>query len=75
MGSIYGNNLMPVVIEKRLLDIKTAADYLSIGKTLLYQWIKADKIPCLKINSRRLIDVNDLDKFIDELKLSQGLKS
>jgi excisionase family DNA binding protein len=66
---------MPVVIHKRLLDVKSAANYLSIGKTLLYQWITAGKIPCIKINSRRLVDVNDLDKFIDELKLSQGLKS
>ena len=66
---------MAVVLNKRLLDVKSAAEYLSIGKTLLYQWIKAGKIPCLKINSRRLIDVNDLDKFIDELKLRQGLKS
>ena len=57
------------------LSKKAVLDYLSIGKTLLYSWITVGKIPCLKINSRRLIDVNDLDKFIEDLKFSQGLKS
>ena len=64
---------MPVLVQKRLLSIKSAANYLSIGTTLLYEWIGAGKIPCLKINSRRLIDVNDLDRFIDKLKHDQGL--
>ena len=65
---------MPVMMNKRLLDIKAAAQYLSIGKTLLYQWINRDRIPCIKINSRSLIDVEDLDRFIEKLKTDQGLK-
>jgi excisionase family DNA binding protein len=65
---------MPVVLQKRLLDVKTAARYLSIGTTLLYQWIKAGKIPCLKMNTKTLIDVNDLDQFVDDLKIEQEPK-
>jgi excisionase family DNA binding protein len=62
---------LPVVINKRLLDIKTAANYLSISRSLLYQWIEKGKIRALKINSRTVIDVNDLDIFIEELKSKQ----
>jgi len=65
---------MPVLLQKRLLDLKSAADYLSIGKTLLCSWINTGRIPCLKINTRRVIDVNDLDQFIEDLKIEQGLK-
>ena len=63
---------MSIVIDKRLLDVKTAAGYLSIGTTLLYQWIKAGKIPILKMNTKTLIDVNDLDKLVEELKAERG---
>jgi len=59
---------MPIVIDKRLLDTKSAAKYLSISRSLLYQWIDKGFIPYVKINSRTLIDINDLDNLIDELK-------
>ena len=58
-------------MKKRLLDVKSAANYLSIGTTLLYQWSAKGKISSLKINSRRLFDVNDLDEFVDKLKEEQ----
>jgi excisionase family DNA binding protein len=59
---------MPVMMNKRLLDIKAAAEYLSISRSLLYQWIDKGRISALKINTRTLIDVYDLDKLIDNLK-------
>jgi len=62
---------MPVILHKRLLDAKSAADYLSISRSLLYQWNDAGKIPSIKINSRRLFDVYDLDEFIEKLKRKQ----
>jgi excisionase family DNA binding protein len=62
---------MVVVVNKRLLDVKSAADYLSIGRSLLYQWAVKGKIPSIKINTRRLFDVNDLDEFVDKLKEEQ----
>ena len=61
-----------VIMNKRLLDARPAADYLSIGKTLLYQLAAKGKIPGIKINSRRLFDVNDLDEFVDKLKSEQA---
>ena len=62
---------MSVVMNKRLLDLKSAAEYLSIGITTLKSWIRAERIKSIKINSRRLLDVNELDEFIEDLKKEQ----
>ena len=64
---------MPVIIHRRLLDVKSAAEYLSIGRSLLYQLAAKGKIPSIKINSRRLFDVNDLDEFVERMKQEQSL--
>lgn len=64
---------MPVIVNKRLFNIKAAAEYLSISRSLLYQWLANGKIPSITINTRRLIDVNDLDHFVEKLKMKQGL--
>ncbi len=63
---------MPVVIHKRLLNAKAAADYLSISKSKLYYWMDAGKIPSLRIDSCRRFDVNDLDEFVEKLKNEQN---
>jgi excisionase family DNA binding protein len=63
---------MPVVMNKRLLDAKSAANYLSISRALLYQWNAKGKIPSVRINSRRLFDVLDLDRFVDSLKVKNN---
>ena len=55
-------------IYQKLLDAKSASEYLSLGKTLLYQLGAEGKIRSIKINSRRLFDVNDLNAFVDRLK-------
>ncbi len=58
-------------LEKRLLDVKSAALYLSISRSKLYQWAEANKIKSVRIDKRRLFDVYDLDEFIDSLKKDQ----
>jgi len=63
---------MPVVINKRLLDVKSTAEYLSISRALLYQLAAKGKIPSIKINSRRLFDIDDLDEFVERLKQEQN---
>lgn len=62
-----------VVIDKRLLDAKSAANYLSISRALLYQWVSKDRIKSVRINGRRLFDVLDLDEFVDGLKNSNPI--
>ena len=65
---------MPVMLNKRLLDVKAAANYLSISRSKLYQWADRDRIRSVRIDTRRLFDVNDLDEFIESLKAEQGKK-
>ena len=59
---------MPVVLTKRLLDSKEAAEYLSISRSKLYQWAEKGKIRSVRIDSRRLWDVIELDNFVEKLK-------
>ena len=62
---------MSIVVSKRLFDAREAADYLSISRAKLYQWCDANRIPSVRIDSRRLFDVLELDAFVDQLKSSQ----
>ncbi len=59
---------MAVISQKRLLDVKEAANYLSISRTKLYEWCLQGKIPSVRIDSKRLFDVLELDEFVDRLK-------
>jgi excisionase family DNA binding protein len=54
--------------QKRLLDAKEAANYLSISRSNLYVWVESGKIKSLKLGGRRLFDITDLNEFIDQLK-------
>jgi len=59
---------MSVIMNKRLLDAKEAANYIGISRAKLYQWAKKEKIPSVNIDTRRLFDVLELDEFVDSLK-------
>ena len=59
---------MPVIVQKRLLNANEASEYLSIGKTTLYSWVKRSKIPVLKIDSCTRFDVLELDEVVEKLK-------
>ena len=65
---------MPVIITKRLLDSKEAAEYLSIGRTKLHSWIKRKRIPVIKLDSSTRFDVLELDDFVEELKAERDQK-
>ena len=57
--------------NKRLLDVKSAADYLSLSRSKIYQLVEKGKLSSLKVDGRRLFDVVDLDEFVEELKKDQ----
>ena len=59
---------MAVIINKRLLNADEASEYLSIGKTTLYSWVKRGKIPIIKIETCTRFEVDDLDNVILKLK-------
>ena len=60
-----------IVMNKRLLSVKEASDYLSISRCKLYQWLQKDRIPSVRIDGRRLLDIHDLDQFVDDLKMEK----
>ena len=57
--------------DKRLLDAKSAAEYLSISRAKLYEWVDAGKIPSIRIDSRRLFDILELNDLVEKLKKTQ----
>ena len=65
---------MAVIIHKRLLDTTEAAAYLSIGETKLYEWAKRGKVPSLKLDSCRRLDVRELDEFVEKVKAERDQK-
>jgi len=60
------------MMEKRLFNIKDAANYLSITTGTLYQWVHKRKIQVIKFGETKgsgiRFDIKDLDSFIDEHK-------
>ena len=59
------------IVNKRLLNVRAAAEYLSISRAKLYQWVDAGKIPSVRIDSRRLFDILELNEFVEQLKRDQ----
>jgi len=64
--------VMAVIVQKRLLNADEASQYLSIGKTTLYSWVKRSKIAVIKLDSCTRFDVLELDAFVEELKANRG---
>jgi excisionase family DNA binding protein len=54
--------------NKRLIDVKAAAEYLSISRATLYRLVEENKIKSILLGNRRLFDIIELDQFIEELK-------
>ncbi len=53
---------------ERLLSADETAKYLGIKKGTLYVWARSGKIPSVKIGTRLLFDVRDLDELIKRQK-------
>ena len=57
------------MVEKRLLNIKEASEYLGISQKGLYNMIYRREIPFIKIGGRVRFDIIDLDKWIEGQKI------
>jgi excisionase family DNA binding protein len=51
-------------MERRLLDITEAADYLNLSTSTLYSWVSQRRIPHLKLGGRVRFDKKALDRWI-----------
>lgn len=59
---------LPVLIIPRLLRIQDAARYLSATTWFVETLIREKKIPSLILGKRRVLDVYDLDAWIEKQK-------
>lgn len=55
-------------MERRLLNVDEAADYLGVQKSTIYAWASRRKIPSVKMGRRLLFDREDLDLMIEQRK-------
>ena len=53
---------------KRLLTVEQAAQYLGRTELAVYQLISHKKLPTVRTDRRVMIDVRDLDRWIEENK-------
>jgi excisionase family DNA binding protein len=67
--------LLPAVLVPRLLRIQDAARYLSATTWFVETLIRERKIPSLIVGKRRVIDVLDLDVWIENEKAKSVAKS
>ena len=67
-----GSASLPALIVPRLLRIQDAARYLSATTWLVETLIRERRIPSMIVGKRRVIDVNDLDEWIDRQKKAQA---
>ena len=55
--------------NKRLLSVEQAATYLSLSKRELYNMIANNELSAVKHGRRKMVDLRDLDAWIDSNKL------
>lgn len=57
-------------INRRLLNVKAAATYLSIGVRTMERLLADGEVLKVRIGSRTLIDQRDLDGYVERIKRS-----
>ncbi len=55
-------------VNTRYVDIKAVSRYTSLAESTLYEWAGNGRIPSMKVGSRRLFDLKEIDKFMAGLK-------
>jgi excisionase family DNA binding protein len=52
-------------MQKRLITIEEASEYLGISKNTLYSWVSQKKIGYVKVGRLTKFDLRVLDRYID----------
>jgi len=53
-------------MDKRLLNINEASEYLGIKKNSLYCWVSQKRIPYVKMGRKTMFDKISIERFIEE---------
>jgi excisionase family DNA binding protein len=70
-----GSASLPGLIVPRMLRIQDAARYLSATTWFIETLIREGRIPSMVLGKRRVIDINDLDEWIEKLKAQASGKA
>ncbi len=62
------SNSNSMVVAERYVDRIAVARYTSLGESTIYQWASQGRIPSIKIGSRVLFDLEDIDRLMASLK-------
>lgn len=54
--------------DVRLLGVPESATYLGIGRSTLYELFEAGEIHSVSIGGRRLVPIEELDRYVESLK-------
>ena len=57
-----------MALQKRLIGVDEASQYLGIQRSTLYSWAERRRIPSVKMGTRLLFDLHDLDELIEAAK-------
>lgn len=58
-------------MEKRLLSIAEAAEYIGIRKETLYCWVSQKRIPYVKMGRRTMFDLRDIETMITDNRVPE----
>jgi excisionase family DNA binding protein len=61
-------------MEKKLLTIKEACEYLNLSRATIYKLIKEGKLTPIKIGRSTRLDKSDLDAFVESMKKGDKTK-
>lgn len=61
---------MNPTIKPRLLSVADAATYIGLSERVMWALLSRGELSAIKIGRRRLIDVKDLDLFVECRKAS-----
>ncbi|PKN01901.1 MAG: DNA-binding protein [Elusimicrobia bacterium HGW-Elusimicrobia-1] len=56
-------------MERKLLKVAEAAEYLGTTEGTLYVWVCRKRIPHIKMGRKLMFDVSDLEKWIASQKI------
>jgi excisionase family DNA binding protein len=59
-------------MNKRYANIKEVSEYTSLPVKTLYEWAGTGRIPSIKLGSRVLFDLIDIDFLMSSLKRDTG---
>jgi len=59
-------------MEKRLLNIAEAGEWLGLSESFLYKLVESDSIPCIRIGRVIRFDIKELEAWLREDEEEEG---